>query len=157
MTTLTSNPNFLSPVGFQFKIDYQEFPNLEYFATACTLPGFSLTSVETPYRGVNLAMTGDRLAFDELALRVNVTENLENYIETFNWMHRVISTAGKEEDLKYDATLLILSSHNNVSKEIKFKGVFPTSLSSIEFNTQLENVDYVQADISFGFTNFEIN
>ena len=72
-------------------------------------------------------------------------------------MHRVISTAGKEEDLKYDATLLILSSHNNVSKEIKFKGVFPTSLSSIEFNTQLENVDYVQADISFGFTNFEIN
>tara|TARA_B100000927_G_scaffold153036_1_gene123346 strand:+ start:1261 stop:1734 length:474 start_codon:yes stop_codon:yes gene_type:complete len=157
MATLTSNPNFLSPVGFQFKIDTQEFPNLEYFATACTMPGFNLTSVDTPFRGVNLAMTGDRLTFDELALRVNVTENLENYVETFNWMHRLINSNQKEENLKYDATLLILSSHNNVSKEIKFNGVFPTALSAIEFDTQAETVDYVQADITFGFTNFEIN
>ena len=69
MATLTTNKNFLSPVGFQFKISSNLYPNLEYFAVAATLP-------------VNLAFTGDRITFDDLSLRINRTENLDNYIET---------------------------------------------------------------------------
>tara|TARA_S200000501_G_scaffold208775_1_gene196074 strand:- start:35 stop:508 length:474 start_codon:yes stop_codon:yes gene_type:complete len=157
MATLTTNKNFLSPVGFQFKINSNNYPNLEYFATACTLPGFNLDSVASPYRGVNLALTGDRINFDELGLRINVTEDFDNYIETFNWMHSIINNKGADEDYKADASLLVLTSHNNVSKEIKFSGIFPTALSSLEFDTQLESVDYIQADIQFSFTNFEIS
>ena len=55
---LTTNKNFLSPVGFSFKIDNTNFPNLEYFCTAVTLPGVSLGDVPVPYKGVNLAFTG---------------------------------------------------------------------------------------------------
>ena len=157
MASLTTNKNFLSPVGFQFKISSNNYPNLEYFATACTLPGFNLDSVASPYRGVNLALTGDRINFDELGLRINVTENFENYIETFNWMHNIINNNGADEDYKADATLLVLTSHNNVSKEIKFNGIFPTALSALEFDTQLESVDYLQADVQFSYTNFEIS
>jgi hypothetical protein len=75
MATLTTNKNFLSPVGFQFKISSTEYPNLEYFAVGATLPGLSITAAEQSYRGVNLAFTGDRLAFDDLTLRINVTED----------------------------------------------------------------------------------
>ena len=157
MATLTTNKNFLSPVGFQFKINSNNYPNLEYFATACTLPGFNLDSVASPYRGVNLALTGDRINFDELGLRINVTEDFDNYIETFNWMHNIINNKGADEDYKADASLLVLTSHNNVSKEIKFSGIFPTALSSLEFDTQLESVDYIQADVQFSYTNFEIS
>src|SRR5210317_2406787 len=151
---VTSNKNFLSPVGFQFKINNTNYGNLEYFAVGATLPGLSLTSVDTPYRGVNLSFTGDRLAFEDLTLRINVTENLENYIETFDWIHNLAQT-NNAEDFKVDATLLILSSHNNVVKEIAFKGVFPTSMSAVEFDTQTESIEYVQMDITFNYTNFE--
>lgn len=154
MATLTTNKNFLSPVGFQFKINSNLYPNLEYFAVAATLPGLSITAVDQSYRGVNLAFTGDRLAFEDLTIRINVTENLDNYIETFDWLHN-LAQSKTAEDLKVDATLLILTSHNNVNKEIQFKGVFPTSISPIEFDAQSESIDYVQMDVSFAYTNFE--
>ena len=154
MAALTTNKNFLSPVGFQFKISSNLYPNLEYFAVAANLPGLSLSAVDQSYRGVNLAFTGDRLTFDDLTIRVNVTEDLDNYIETFDWIHNLAQTTNAE-DLKVDATLLILTSHNNVNKEIQFKGVFPTSMAPIEFDAQSESIDYVQMDISFAYTNFE--
>lgn len=154
MATLTTNKNFLSPVGFQFKISSTEYPNLEYFAVGATLPGLSITAAEQSYRGVNLAFTGDRLSFDDLTLRINVTEDLDNYIETFNWLHNLAQT-NNAEDQKVDATLLILTSHNNVNKEIQFKGVFPTGMAPIEFDAQAESIDYVQMDITFAYTNFE--
>ena len=154
MATLTTNKNFLSPVGFQFKINSNQYPNLEYFAVAATLPGVNMSATQTPYKGVNLQFTGDRLAFEDLSLRVNVTENLENYIETFDWLHSIAQSKNSEE-LKVDATLLILSSHNNVVKEVEFKGVFPTSLSPIDFDAQVESIQYVQMDITFSYTNFE--
>jgi hypothetical protein len=113
-----------------------------------------MSATQTPYRGVNLQFTGDRLQFEDLTLRVNITENLENYIETFDWLHNVAQSKNSE-DLKVDATLLILSSHNNVVKEVEFKGVFPTSISPIEFDAQADSIQYVQMDISFSYTYFE--
>tara|TARA_B100000927_G_C16404745_1_gene444846 strand:- start:522 stop:992 length:471 start_codon:yes stop_codon:yes gene_type:complete len=154
MATLTTNKNFLSPVGFQFKVDHTKYPNLEYFAVAATLPSMNIAAAEMPYRGVNLSFTGDRITFDDLGIRANITENMENYIETFEWIHNVTQT-NNAEDFKADATLLILSSHNNVTKEIKFNGIFPTSLSAVEFDSQAEAIDYAQMDITFSYTSFE--
>lgn len=154
MATLTTNKNFLSPVGFQFKVDHTKYPNLEYFVVAATLPSLNIAAAEMPYRGVNLAFTGDRMAFDDLSIRANITENMDNYVETFNWIHNIIQS-GKAEDFKADATLLILSSHNNVTKEIKFNGIFPTSLSAVEFDAQAEAIDFAQMDITFSYTSFE--
>jgi hypothetical protein len=153
--SLTTNKNFLSPVGFQFKVNAKQFPNVEYFCTAVTLPGITLSESNVPYKGVNVAMTGDRINFDELAIRFNVTENMDNYIEMFNWMHNIINSADAES-YKFDATLSILTSHNNVSKEISFKDCFPTNLSALEFSTQQTDVEYLQADTSFKYTYYEI-
>lgn len=155
MSTLTTNKNFLSPVGFQFKVNSEKYANVEYFCTSVSLPSVSMPQVAVGHRGVNLAVTGDRLQFDDLTIRVNVTEDMENYIETFNWLHN-IAQKGTAEDFKEDATLLILSSHNNVSKQIQFKGVFPTSIGGVEFNTQNTDIEFAQIDITFGYTYFEV-
>ena len=154
MSTLTANKNFLSPVGFTFKIDQTNFANLEYFCTQVTFPGISLAEVQVPYRGVNLAQTGDRMVFDDLAIRFNITENMENYLELFNWMHNIINKKDAE-DYKYDASLLIMSSHNNMVKTVKFQEIFSTALSTVEFNSQSLDVEYLQADVSFRYTLFE--
>ena len=81
---------------------------------------------------------------------------MENYIEIYNWMHDIINT-GASEDMKYDARLMILSSHNNVSKQIKFQSLFPTSLSAVAFDAQQSDVEYAQADITFKYTYFEFD
>jgi len=154
MATLTSNKNFLSPTGFQFVIDRTKYPNLEYFCTSVTLPSIDLSEAPTPYRGINFAMTGDRMNFGDLTLNFNITENMENYIETFNWMNDIIN---KGEEFKSDATLIILSSHLNKTKEIKFVDCFPVALDPLEFNTQVSEIEYLQSQVTFKYTYFEIN
>jgi len=154
MATLTTNKNFLSPTGFQFVIDRSKYPNLEYFCTSVSIPDISLSEAPTPYKGTNFAMTGDRITFGDLTIQFNVTEGMENYVETFQWMSDIVT---KGEDNKADATLIILSSHLNATKEIKFNDVFPVSLDALEFNTQLTEIEYLQASVTFKYTYFEID
>ncbi len=151
MTTI--NKNFLSPVGFQLVINRQKYSNIEYFCTGVTLPSVTLSEAPLPYKGVNYALTGDRLEFADLSITFNVTEEMENYIETFEWLHNCINS---NIDVSEDAELLILNSHNNVSKRIKFNGLFPTSLDSMDFNTQNTTIEYLQATVTFAYTNFEV-
>jgi len=150
----TSNKNFLSPVGFQFKIDSTKYSNVEYFCTSVSLPDLSLSEVAMPYKTSNMGMTGDRINFGDLTIRFNITEDMENYIEMYNWMHDIIQ---KGESHKSDATLSILSSHNNVTKEVTFKDCFPTALSAIEFSTQQTDIEYLQADVTLKYTYFDIS
>ena len=154
MATLTTNKNFLSPVGFQFKINSDTYPNLEYFSTSASLPDVSINTAEQPFRGTTIKFTGDSITFGDFSLRVNLLEDMENYIETFDWMHNIIKK-GDAEGFQEDGTLLILNSHNNVSKEISFKGIFPTSLGGVSFNAQ-DDFAYAQSDITFSYTSFEI-
>ena len=96
--------------------------------------------------------SGDRINFSDLSITFNVTEDMENYIETFNWMHDSLGADNVEED----AELLIFNSHNNVSKRIKFNNIFPTALDSLDFNTQNDSIEYLQATVTFKYTTFEI-
>ena len=95
------------------------------------------------------------MGFEDLAIRFNITENMENYIETFNWLSNSVQRKDADKNYKFDAVLAILSSHNNVNKEIAFSGVFPVSLSAVEFNTQTTDIEYAQADLVLKYTSFE--
>lgn len=152
---VTTNKNFLSPVGFQLKIDYIKYPNLEYFCTAAELPGISMSEAPLPYKGANIGFVGDRINFDDLTIRFNVTENMENYLETYNWMHDIVNGSKPMNELMSDATLIILNSHMNKSKEIQFKDIFPTALSGLQFDTASPDVEYLTAEVTFKYTYFE--
>jgi|TARA_B100000085_G_scaffold225203_1_gene210671 hypothetical protein len=151
---VTSNKNFLSPVGFQLKIDYNKYPNLEYFCTAASLPGISMTEAPVPFKGANIGFVGDRINFEDLTVRFNVTENMENYLETFNWMHDIVN-GNDITNVQSDATLIILNSHNNKAKEIQFKDIFPTALSGLQFDTSATDIEYLTAEVTFKYTYFD--
>lgn len=152
---VTQNKNFLSPVGFQLKIDYKKYPNLEYFCTAAGLPGISMGEALTPYRGANIGFVGDRIEFEDFTVTFSVTEDMENYIETFEWMHGIANGTTEMNETMSDATLIILNSHNNKAKEIQFKDIFPTSLSGVQFDTK-GDVEYLTAEVTFKYDYFEI-
>ena len=54
-----------------------------------------------------------------------------------------------------DATLIILSSKNNPSIEVRFSDVFPTSLTGLQYNINNTDVQYLEATVNFGYTIYE--
>ena len=149
---VTTNKNFLNPIGFQFSIDRNKFSNSEYFCTAVSLPDLSIAESPLPYRGANVAFTGDRINFGDLSITFNVTEDMDNYLEMFNWMHRLVDSGTDQSE---DAELIILNSHSNPVKKIHFSDVFPIALSELAFDTQGGEVEYLQATVTFAYSTFE--
>lgn len=149
---LTTNKNFLSPIGFQLKIDSTRYPNLEYFCSGVTLPSLGVSEVQTPYGSINTSEPGDRLTFGDLVIKFNVTEDMDNYIETYDWIRSLVVD---DYAYKADATLAILSSHNNVTREVKFDGIFPVDISEITFSATETEVAYVEANVTFKYTQFK--
>ena len=55
-----------------------------------------------------------------------------------------------------DATLTILNSKNIAVTEIRFQNVFPTSIGSLSYDVKAGDVDYLQAQSSFSYINYDI-
>jgi len=61
-----------------------------------------------------------------------------------------------EGSIYSDATLSILNSKNIVKTEVRFQNVFPTSIGSLSYNVQAADVDYLKAEASFSYINYDI-
>jgi len=55
-----------------------------------------------------------------------------------------------------DATLMVMTSSNNPNVEVTFKDMFPISLSSLDFNVEETDIQYLVADATFAYRNFTI-
>lgn len=151
MNNLTLNKNLLSPNGFRLTIDSTKFSNTEYFCVSSPLPSVSATEVNSPFRNKQNSYPGEKVIYSPLDIRYMVTENMENYIELFNWM---VDNANTGTVSAYDVTLSILTSSNNVVRQVRFVGAFPVSIGAIDFHTQNTDVEYVIADASFQYSHF---
>jgi hypothetical protein len=64
-------------------------------------------------------------------------------------------TTPSEKPLYDEATLIIYNSKNIPKLEVKFKDLFPTSLSGLAYAQDATDVDYFRADASFRFLYYE--
>ena len=55
-----------------------------------------------------------------------------------------------------DATLTILNSKNIAKTEVRFQNVFPTSIGSLSYDVQASDIDYLKAQASFSYINYDI-
>ena len=55
-----------------------------------------------------------------------------------------------------DATLTILNSKNIAKTEVRFQNIFPTSIGSLSYDVQASDVDYLKAQASFSYINYDI-
>ena len=55
-----------------------------------------------------------------------------------------------------DATLTILTNKNNPIVEVRFRDVYPASLSGLEYNQGATDVEYMTASVDFDYTLYEI-
>ena len=60
-----------------------------------------------------------------------------------------------EGGLYSDATLFVLTSKNNSNLEVRFRDLYPISLSGLDFNQQATDVNYLTASVTFEYKIYE--
>ena len=160
-----SNRNFLSAVGFKFTL--AKYPKVDFFSNSARIPEISLDIARQPTYLKDIDIPGEKLTYGDLTLRFMVDENMENYISIYQWLtglgfpetpaqFRNLTTddSGQRDQKEAfsDGTLRILNSNFKEVAKVKFLDLFPTSLSSLDFDSTTTDVPYFTAQASFKYT-----
>ena len=164
------NRNFLSPVGFKFSLAKKE--KVEFLSNTAQIPGINFgTALQgTPFR--MLDVPGTELLFEDFTLSFLVDEDLKNYMIIHNWMYGLgfpesfkqfndqvtdPNTGQKDDILQYcDGTLHVLNSNYRSTAMVKFKDLFPISLTPLQFTASDNDINYFTAEASFRYTYYDI-
>jgi len=159
-----TNPNFLSPLGFGFQI--KKTPHVNYFVQSVNLPSVTMgeTVLATPFRRTPLQ--GDVVEYGQLQITFRVDEDMRNYEELLLWIQSVgkfegfpsypgyTQTSVTGEGIVSDGVLIIQNSAKQPAIQFDIINMYPSTLSDLQFDSQLSDVDYVQAIASFNFERF---
>ncbi len=96
---------------------------------------------------------GDKIEYEDITFKILVDENMKNYTELYNWIKGNHSSGTISYE---DIILQIFNSSSNKNKEIKFVSAFPVSVSAVQFDTQVEGIDYLSIDVTFRYDRFQI-
>jgi len=176
------NRNFLQPGGFSFQVN--RAPKVSYFGKTVTIPALNMGVTEQPNYLRPIPMPGEIIDFEDLTFSFLVDEDLENYIEIQNWIRGIgfpeslneiykwqnetkldgaDSTLALEKDsYKYemnlysDGTMFILDSMQRPNFKVMYENLFPTRLSTLEFDATQTDLQYLTAEVSFKYTIYNI-
>lgn len=163
------NKSFLSPIGFRFAI--KRLPHVNYFCTSAELPDISMGQIDTVENTfIKLPVPGDKLVFGLLNLRFRVDEDMKNFQEIYDWLIglgypdnfdqsaaiRNASGLLPQGDVYSDGSLIITTSNFQPNIEAQFVDMYPVSLSSVSFNIEVSDVDYLQADVNFAYRKYKL-
>ena len=170
-----SNRNFLSPVGFKLKIN--KVPKVDFLAVGANLPGITLGTTVQPTYLKDIDLPGDKLVYDDFRVNFIVDEDLENYRQIYDWMVGLGFPDSQKQfiDLRQDdeyyptigdrdnphaefsdGTLEILNSNLSPSAYVKLEGLFPVTLSSLDFDATQTDINYFTASVTFKYKIFKL-
>jgi hypothetical protein len=154
--------NFLPQNGFAFSVD--RLPNISFFAQTANIPGVSkqFTEVLTPFK--TIYRPGDRLTYDDLTLTIRSDENMEAFLEIFNWMTALARVEGfanykslsAEQGLYSDASLMIMNTKKNPKIQFTFEELFPIQLGQMTMDSSATDLTYATFDVTFKYTGYTI-
>lgn len=166
------NRNYLSPVGFKFTLAKE--PKVSFFCTSSKIPEISLqTETQNTYLK-DIDVPGDKLTYADLYLKFLVDEDLVNYMAIHNWITGLgfpesaqdyIDLLTNTDDITQsldpkkafsDGSLYILDSNYNTNAIVKFKDLFPVSLTSLNFDSTQTDIQYFTAEATFKYTIYDI-
>lgn len=168
-----TNRNFLSPIGFKFTLAKE--PKVPFFCNTARIPEISLSVLEQPTYLKDIDIPGAKLRYGDLTLRFIVDEDMENYMAIHKWLTGLgfPETTQEYKDLLTDkndvtkpldpkrafsdGTLYILDSNFKTNATVKFRDMFPTYLSSLDFDSTQSDVQYFTSEVTFKYTIYTID
>jgi hypothetical protein len=79
----------------------------------------------------------------------------ESVYEYMEWMQSDPVNPNQDPNVS-DGTLIIFNSNFQPSTLVKFQGMFPTSLSDIDFDATIQDVQYAVATVTFKYALYKI-
>ena len=164
-----TNTNNLLQTSFKF--DVKRIPAVSFFCQAVNIPSVTLGEIEQPTRfSIPIKRSGSTFVYDDIEVQFIMDEEMKAWLEIHNWMSSLTNTTGfqdyvdaghgtppRDEDNHYsDAVLVVTNSAKNPIIEIIFRGCFPKTLSSIEFDSTTTETAPIIATATFAFTSYEV-
>lgn len=172
MTAINRNPSNIDLLqSTKFRLNFDRLPGLTYFCQSANFPGVSLTEILRPTPFIDIYAPGEKMIYDTFNITFLVDEDMRAWTEIHDWIRAItfptefeeyvslqrqeaktnISPAVPPRPQYSSAILSVFTNKNNPNFRIKFIDIFPTSLSTIIFNTQDTAENIVTADASFRF------
>ena len=173
---IASNPqNQNLAQASKFVLNFDRLSDMMFFCTAVNLPGMNMGNAmqQTPFK--DDPIPGDKIIYENLNIHFLIDEDLQSWTHIADWMKGVsfpddfkqyqnltlqqklqINNIGNKPQYS-DAGLIIYNNKNNPKIIVKFTDVFPVSLSSIEYNSQISAESVLTGTASFLFKGYEIN
>ena len=163
------NRNLLSPVGFKFTL--AKDPKASFLSNSAKIPDITLGTATQPTYLKDLDVPGDKIRYGDFTLRFLVDEDLKNYMIIHNWITGLgySETTQDFKDLTTDddgqrdyqeqysdGSLHILNSNYRDVAVIKFIDLFPTALTSLDFDASSADVQYFTAEATFKYTVYNV-
>ena len=144
------NRNFLSPQGF--KMNFEIFPDTEFFCQAVNFPDISVPFTDVPTRFRSFPVIGGGgVSYGDLQASFIIDEDMHNYAEIFNWIRKNGQSENQDLLELSNAQLTILTSNFNPNLVADFQYLFPYSLSQIQFDATIGEESVVTAQASFKY------
>ena len=153
-----SNRNFLNPIGYLLKLE--KFEGVDFFCQTANIPDVTMpvTEVASPFRNLPI-IPGGGVNFGDFTVRFIVDEDLVNYNSIHKWIrdngnadNSARTTAAN--DIYTNGNLQIVTNQYNPAFIVEFRNLFPVSLSGLQFDATITDVDYITAEVTFKHQQF---
>lgn len=147
----------------KFRFILTRCPTMTYFCQRANIPSISFgTSIQSNPTGITIKRPGTSYVYEDLQVGFAVDETMKNWIEIHNWIKDLGVSYNssierfKEHQKVANAYLLVLTSEYRPQIAFKFKNLYPTFLSGIDFDSSNTDTDAVIATATFSYTHYEI-
>ena len=152
------NRNFLNPIGYLLKLE--KFEGVDFFCQTANVPDVQMptTEVASPFRNLPI-IPGGGVTFGDFSVRFIVDEDLVNYNAVHTWIRDVgnadqMARTTPEADILTNGQLHIVTSQYNPAFIVEFRDIFPVSLSGLQFDATMTDVEYITAEVVFKHQQF---
>ena len=152
------NRNFLNPIGYLLKLE--KFEGVDFFCQTANVPDITMpvTEVASPFRNLPI-VPGGGVTFGDFSVRFIVDEDLVNYNSIHAWIRDngnadQMARVTPEDDIYTNAQLHIVTSQYNPAFIVEFRNIFPVSLSGLQFDATMTDVEYITAEVVFKHQQF---
>jgi len=158
-----TNTNLALPTNFKFTI--KRVPDLSYFCTNVSLPGWSNPIISVP-AGVpggkkSLKVNSNAISHGEATFKFLVNEDMSNYDALMRWFKECVgfndfAQVSYRNWMSEEGHLLVLSNKKKPLFKVTFKGLFPTNVSELNFKANETEAAPMTATVTMAFTYYEV-
>ena len=148
-----------------------KYPKVDFFSNSARIPELSLDTTVQPTYLKDIDVPGEKISYGDLTIQFLVDENMENYKIVHDWItglgfpetpQQFINKTTDSDGIRdleeqfCDGGLHILNSNLRDVAIVKFKNLFPVSLTSLSFDATETDINYFTASASFRYTVYNI-